>query len=264
MSQQNPSERPSERPQIVLLGASNLALSLPWILTILERGFSDPLDILMSCGHGRSYGNRSRVLVRSLTGIRDCGLWEHLSSQPGQRQVLVTDIGNDIMYGVTPQSIADWVSDCIDRCQPADGQLLITQLPLDSLERLSSWKFRLIKAVLFPRHQVSWPTVQTRIQQLAQHLKEIATAAGGQLITPKLEWYGIDPIHIRRSQRTEAWDHIFSHWTTWTRPQNTRSPSVWKCLQSWRLRPQQRQILGRTQCASQPVIDRRDQRLFMF
>lgn len=32
------------------------------------------------------------------------------------------------------------------------------------------------------------------------------------LVEPEAAWYGIDPIHFRRSIRREAWDHILSQW----------------------------------------------------
>ena len=259
-----PPDSEREAQQLVLLGASNIVLGLPWILPLLEHGFPGTVDVVTACGHGRSYGCRSRVLVRSLPGIRDCGLWEYRADQSRQPQVLITDVGNDILYGASADTIADWVSECIERCQPATGQLLITQLPLASLDRLTPLRFRLIKTLLFPRHRISWPTVQTEVKQLAEHLEDIAAASGGQLIIPPLDWYGVDPIHIRSSKRSQAWAHILSHWTAWTAPAKTRPPGCADRLRAWRLRPQHRCLLGRPRTTAQPVIHRGPFRVSMF
>ena len=264
MSHHNPNDHQQPQSQFILLGASNLVLGLPWILTHLEHGLRCSPNILAACGHGRSYGQRTSVLGRSLPGILDCGIWDHLSHHPADRHVLITDVGNDIMYGATAETIADWVRTCIDRCQPTPGQLLMTQLPFDSLARLTDRKFRLIKAVMFPRHQVTWPIVASRSQQLGECLRDIAADCGAQLIEPELAWYGFDPIHIRRVHRRRAWQHIFSHWDAWDTTQNARSPGPWKCLKSWCLRPQQRQLLGYSQLTSQPVIDRDCLKLSLF
>jgi len=264
MSHRNPSKSQREPQQLVLLGASNLTLGLPWILPLLEHGFPGTLDVVTACGHGRSYGLRSRVLARSLPGIRDCGLWEYRTGQSHRPQVLITDVGNDIMYGATAETIADWVSDCVERCQPAAGQLLITQLPLASLNRVTRLKFRLIKTLLFPRHRITWQTVQSRAEQLARHLEDIAAASDAQLIIPPLNWYGIDPIHIRSSRRPQAWAHILSHWSSWTAPAKTRPPSCRDRLGAWRLRPQHRHVLGRPRTTPQPGIDRGPFRVSMF
>jgi hypothetical protein len=39
----------------------------------------------------------------------------------------------------------------------------------------------------------------------------LGLAHGARLVEPSPSWYGMDPIHVRRSMRHEAWKHILHH-----------------------------------------------------
>src|SRR5688572_31021942 len=104
----------------ILLGASNLKISLPPLLAGLRRRAGGPVEAFIACGHGRSYGAWSRFLfVRRLPGIAGCGLWPALEASPPLRNVrrvaLLTDAGNDLVYGASPEEIAGWIGTCLDR-----------------------------------------------------------------------------------------------------------------------------------------------------
>ncbi|MEX0819484.1 MAG: hypothetical protein WD070_07815, partial [Pirellulaceae bacterium] len=91
-------EGPNRR--VVLLGASNIARSPAIVFDSARSAWGSPLDIVAATGHGRSYGMTSCVLGRTLPGILQCGLWEALATRPlVPTAALLTDIGNDILYG---------------------------------------------------------------------------------------------------------------------------------------------------------------------
>jgi hypothetical protein len=74
--------------------------------------------VLAALGLGRSYGARSRVLLRGLPGILQSGLWRQLESlPPAPTRALVTDVGNDILYGSSPEQILEWVEESVARLQ---------------------------------------------------------------------------------------------------------------------------------------------------
>ena len=108
--------------RFVLLGASNLSFGLHRVVAraaaAVAHGDGDvPLDVLVAGGFGRSFGRRSYFLWRGLPAIRSCGLWDALAEwEPGGRG-LITDVGNDILYGEEPDTILEWVTDCLDRLQ---------------------------------------------------------------------------------------------------------------------------------------------------
>jgi hypothetical protein len=194
----------------ILLGASNLRISLPFLLDHVRRRAGGPVETLAACGHGRSYGTWSRFLfVRHLPGIAGCGLWRELARRPPLPTfALVTDVGNDLLYGAGVDEIAAWVAACLDRLAPAKPEIIMTLPPLARLERLSAGQVRLAAALLFPGREVAWPALLDRARDLDARLRRLGGERGARLVEPAVDWYGRDPIHLRRRSRREAWTQI--------------------------------------------------------
>jgi hypothetical protein len=193
----------------VLLGASNLRISLPLVLDRVRRRAGGPVEALAACGHGRSWGAWSRFLyVRHLPGISRCGLWEELRSRPLLPTLaVVTDVGNDLVYGVPVEEIAGWVEACLDRLVP-ETEIVMTLLPLARLERLSQPQVRLAAGLLFPGRPAPWPALLDRARDLDGRLRRMGGERGARLVEPAAAWYGLDPIHFRRRARREVWAHV--------------------------------------------------------
>lgn len=193
----------------VLLGASNLKISLPLVLDRVRRRTGGPVEALAACGHGRSWGTWSRFLyVRHLPGIARCGLWRELQGRPPLPTLaLVTDIGNDLVYGAPVQEIAGWVEACLDRLEP-ETEIVMTLLPLARLERLSQPQVRLAAGLLFPGRPAPWPALLDRARDLDERLRRIGGERGARLVEPAAAWYGLDPIHFRRRVRREVWAYV--------------------------------------------------------
>lgn len=194
----------------ILLGASNLRTALPDVLHGLRRQAGGPLEALAACGHGRSYGSASRFLfVRRLPGIAGCGLWDALRTRPRLPGLaLITDVGNDLAYGFAPDRIASWVETCLARLASPSTTIVLTLLPLPRLERLAPWQARLALSLLFPGRSAPWPALLDRARDLDERLRGLAREHGARLVEPDPGWYGLDPIHLRRSRRREAWSRI--------------------------------------------------------
>lgn len=192
----------------ILLGASNLAVALPLVVDRLRRRAGGPVEILAACGHGRSYGMWSRFLfARGLPGISSCGLWRELDRLPPLPTVaLVTDVGNDLIYGADAATVASWVDSCLGRL--AGAETVLTLLPLPRLETLTRGQYLVARSILFPGRNVPWPRLRDEARELDARLRQIGMERGVRLVEPEVSWYGIDPIHVRRSLRREAWDCI--------------------------------------------------------
>jgi hypothetical protein len=251
-----PMKIPSTPPvnRIVLLGASNLIMSLPIVIETTRRVCGGPSEFLIAAGHGRSYGVYSRVLLRGLPGIIECGLWDELAKGPNiPTFALVTDLGNDIGYGKPPERLIEWVSGCLDRLAECDARIIVTALPLPSLEHLSPSRYRFFRTLLFPELSLSWEQVLGWVREADQALREICGERGIPLIEQRQAWYGADPVHLRWDQRPSAYLEILKPWLdpVCAAPLPVKSDfrDRWRC---WRLRPQYRCVLGVDQHHDQP------------
>jgi len=194
----------------VLLGASNLRVSLPLAVNLLRRRSGGPVEVLAACGHGRSYIAWSRYLgIRRLPGIAGCGLWQALEDRPARPTLaLLTDVGNDLIYGAEVTRIARGIETCLERLAARQARIVLTLLPLARLERLSPWEVRLAVSLLFPGRQAPWPALLERARELDEQLRRLGREHGAQIVEPEASWYGIDPIHLRRSRRREIWERL--------------------------------------------------------
>ena len=198
----------------IFLGASNLKISLPALLAGLRQRAGGPVEVLAACGHGRSYGAWSRFLfVRRLPGIIGCGLWPALEALPPRRTLsLLTDAGNDLVYGASPSEIAGWIGTCLDRLARHQAETVMTLLPLPRLEKLTLWQVRLAVSILFPGRSAPWPGLLDRARDLDDRLRRLGEQHGVRLVEPEVDWYGLDPIHLRRNVRRQVWDGVLSLW----------------------------------------------------
>ncbi len=203
-------QAPSQH-RIVLLGASNLTRGISTVIESAQNLWGSPLEICTAMGHGRSYGLNSNFLGRTLPGIVQCGLWRTLEERPKlPTAALVTDIGNDLMYGAPVAQIASWVETALDRLQRADARVVMTLLPLDSAFRLSPARFKFFAKLFFPHKQLNLADLLQKAQELHGRLETIGRSRGIALVEQQSDWYGIDPIHIRLHYWHTVWPAILA------------------------------------------------------
>ena len=199
--------------RVVLLGASNLTRGLPTVLQTARTMWRQPLEILAAAGHGRSYGQHSSCLMRSLDGITGCGLWDALSRrEPAPAAALLTDVGNDIIYGVPVPRIVEWVEVCLDRLEAAQCRVILTLLPTCNIGVVGTRRFHWLMKALYPGYYLNPRVLTERVLELDQALRRMGHARSIPTIEPRREWYGFDPIHIQGAQAPRVWREILSHW----------------------------------------------------
>ena len=197
--------------RLVLLGASNLTRGLPTALAMAgTRLGPGSIDVLVAAGHGRSYGRWSRVFVRGLPAILDCGLWPALAAAGRPSHALLTDIGNDIAYGAEPAELAGWVDACLARLTGV--RAIVTLLPVARLARLAPWQYHLFKAVIFPGRRLPFRLFHARLAEVNARLGDLAARHRASVVEPPADWYGADPIHVARDRQAAAWDAMLSAW----------------------------------------------------
>lgn len=255
--------------RVVLLGASNLTLAFPLVLEHLQAGIGGPLEVFAAYGHGRSYGNWSRVLFRELPGIAGCELWRALDDNnrpvaPPSTLGLVTDVGNDLLYGAEPAQIAEWVTQCLGRLAEQQAEIVLTLLPLASIKRLSPLRYHLTRMLFFPGRGTAWNEMLARARELNNQVAELGRSYGAHLIEQPLDWYGFDPIHIRPTRRADAWRQICSGWGSFDQTAQTAAPKLGARLVAHTRRPAVRRLFGRGRRAPQPALERAGARVWLY
>jgi hypothetical protein len=247
------------RARVVLLGASNLTRAFPLVVGELRARRTGPLEILCAHGRGRSYGTSSRFLGRELPGILECGLWRALERRDSARiDALLTDIGNDIMYGAEVTTILGWIDQCLARLAVRGARIAVARLPLAAIQQLSRAHFEIVRAIFFPTRRIEFDVVLERASELDLRLSALAKERGAALIEPASDWYGLDPIHIRRTARREAWAHMLSTCEVAAATSTRARLSLGDRIDLLRCRPEQLRLFGMGFRAEQPSASLQD------
>jgi hypothetical protein len=248
-------EPPTNEPRrrVVLLGASNLTRGISTAVETAQIIWNEPLSVLVAAGHGRSYGMTTSVMGRKLPGILECGLWRDLAAAPpGPTAVLLTDIGNDLIYGSSVETIYRWVETCLDRLSESNATAIMTGLPLEGLKSRPRWQFNVLKQLFFPSRELRFEAVIERAYQLDERMEQLAKERNISRIVPQRAWYGWDPIHIKMRYWGVAWQKILSPWSN----SENFFPLAQGSLRRWiylrKLRPAERVFWGHTQLQTQP------------
>jgi hypothetical protein len=169
---------------------------------------------------------------------------------------LITDIGNDVMYGATPQQIIDWISDSVDRlAQMNTPRINITALPTASIQRVTPWQFAIVKALLFPTRDITFEQAVSRALE-TQHLlerfvRESSHANRLKMIQHERDWYGFDPIHIKWKHWPMAWARFLARDDDEARIRAGRSFNRWRRLRLHM--PAEYEFLGLARTRRQPL-----------
>ena len=227
-----------DRGRVVALGASNLTRGFQTVVATARTAWGPDVQVVAALGHGRSYGADSSFVVRRLPAILQSAIWQHLESTPAvPTRALVTDIGNDIVYGFSPAQILAWVDEALTRLARVSDDVVLTDLPMDNIRRLSPGHFRLVRAVFFPSCRLSFEDVVATAEQVNAGLAELAAAHRARFLHLRPSWYGIDPIHIRPSLWRTAWQEILG--ISCPAP-----PSRIEALRLYAMRPERQWLFG--------------------
>lgn len=200
---------PADVGRIIALGASNLTRGFRTVVATARAAWGPGVEVLAALGHGRSYGAPSRLFFRTVPGILESGLWRELASRTQMpTRGLVTDVGNDILYGFSAGQTLAWVAEALGRLRRVTADLVVTDLPLASIRRLSRPKFLVFRSILVPSCRLSLAQVLETAERVNAGLAELSAAHGATFIRLDPAWYGFDPIHIRPSLWRPAWQQI--------------------------------------------------------
>ena len=140
----------SEVTRVVALGASNLSLGIQTAISTARGAWGPGVEVLLANGYGRSYGASSSIAGRTLPGILQSGLWRELARlDRAATRAIIMDVGNDIAYGVLPAEILERAEEGAARLLAHTSDVTITDLPVESVKRLSPAKFLFFRTLFF-------------------------------------------------------------------------------------------------------------------
>jgi hypothetical protein len=197
--------------RLVVLGASNVARGIRNIVLIARGLEQKPVEVVTAMGHGRAYGVSTWAPFRRLPAIIECGLWPALAQHNHlPTRVLVTDIGNDLVFGQSPAMLMANVRSCVDRLRSHSTHIMLTTPPVESIRQLSPWKFQLFRRLLFPKATITLSEAQHNAESLHELIQRYCESEDLKLYRVPMKWYGFDPIHIRSTQQHQAWNDLLS------------------------------------------------------
>lgn len=235
--------------RVVALGASNLTRGFRTVVAAAREAWGPDVEVLAALGHGRSYGGESRVLGRVLPGILQSGLWSELARRPAApTHAVLTDVGNDVAYGHGAERTLAWVEECLDRLAPCAREVTVTDLPMASLRRLSPLRYLAFRTVLVPSCRLPLARVLDEAQRVSDGLVALAARRSLRLVRLRPEWYGFDPIHVRRRQWRAAWREILlgeEAVRASAAESVTRAAALAETVRLYAMAPERSRVLGR-------------------
>jgi hypothetical protein len=257
-------ELTAPRTQVVVLGASNVARGLARLAATARARSSGPIDLYVAAGHGRAYGVSSRVWARRLPSILASGLWRALDrGQVEKPLALLTDVGNELLYGLGVAAVAGAVKEASRRLAGRGARLAITGLPLASISGVGAVRYSLLRTLYVPGCPLTLDALKEAAQWLDEELRALSAELGATFIEQRCDWYGLDAIHLKRPRLDELWS---SAGDAWGLPAAQRTPRA--TLAEWaRLgaRAPEVRSLGRVmRYTRQPTIDREALRLWLY
>jgi len=245
-------QRPGSEPpaaRVCLLGASNLTRGFRSAVRVARGNLGGPLEIFAALGRGRSYGTPSSFLGRELPGIGECGLWPALGRAGAERALptfgLISDVGNDVAFGVPSPLLLEWIARGADRLAESEAHTTLVGPPLESVRGVSLGAFRFWSRLFFPGRGLDREHLLGTLEEVDGGLRELCAARGLVFVEPAADWYGVDPIHVRHGAQERAWRAILASWgQPETPPWSGRVPLP---------APLERRLLGLTLRRDQPA-----------
>lgn len=247
------------RPRIVLLGASNLTRGVSTVVETARMLVGRPVDFYIALGHGRSLGTHSTVLGRRLPGMLESGLWAALDDDSARpTYALLTDIGNDVMYGAQPGQVAQWAESMLDRLGRMNARTVLTGLPMENILGLGRMKYRIARTILFPGRPMPYDEAMDRVRDLNKRVAALGSRPDVAYVRTRPQWYGIDGIHIRMKRWTDAWGEMLAPWNDENQQSVRVRGSIKRCLHLRLMAPQRRWFFGIERRQTQPAGTLRD------
>jgi hypothetical protein len=195
----------------VFLGASNLARGYGALAHCLIRGLApQPVEILHAMGPGRGYCAQGGIFNITYPPIGSSGILKSASEGKEQaRQViaLITDIGNDIMYGVPVHEIIACLDTLMQQLNAIGAEVFVHPIPLEFSKDVSERQFRILKSIFYPHSGIDYHKAKEAVDAINHFLRDKAGERIHLLPSAK-DFCGVDKIHYSIFRSHKVWSGV--------------------------------------------------------
>ena len=204
----------SDSPIVFLLmGASNLARGYSMLTHHLSECLKkNKTEFLNALGPGRGFCTRGGIFNITYSPIQDSQVIESAekkSKEALHTVVLFTDIGNDLMYGVSADTLIASLDIMIDEILKWDADIFLTSIHVNLKKDISPTIFLVLRFLLYPSSKANYEEMDLSIHQINDYLEDkVSENQRMHLITGLEAFAGLDKIHYSLLKTHAAWSAV--------------------------------------------------------
>jgi hypothetical protein len=195
----------------VLLGASNLARGYSALTHHISQNISAG-EFLNALGPGRGYCARGGLFNFTYSPIGECSVMKSakIYAERGFRiTVLLTDIGNDIMYGVPESSLTQSLDTLIENSLQMNAEVFLTSIHVDVSKDMGKTSFKLFKSIFYPNSSVTFDQAVSAVKKVNHYLAEKSLQNERvHLVSGLGAFCGMDKIHYDLFKSHLVWSRV--------------------------------------------------------
>ena len=208
-------EEPFPDPPILflLMGASNLARGYSMLTQHLSECLGkNKTEFLNALGPGRGFCARGGIFNITYSPIKDCRIIESAEKKSKEALLtvaLITDIGNDLMYGVSADTLIASLDLMIDEILKWDAEIFLTPIHINPKKDISPTIFFVLRFLLYPSSKVNYDELDLFVLKINDYLEEKVQRNEKMHLIIGLEAFaGLDRIHYSLFKTHAAWSTI--------------------------------------------------------
>ena len=169
-------------------------------------------EFLNALGPGRGFCARGGIFNITYSPIQDCQIiesGEKKSKEALRTVVLITDIGNDLLYGVSADTLIASLDIMIDEILKWDADIFLTSIHVNLKKDVSPTIFLVLRSLLYPSSKVNYEEMDLSIFKVNDYLEEkVRKNETIHLITGLEAFAGLDKIHYSLFKTHAAWSAV--------------------------------------------------------
>ena len=195
----------------LLLGASNLARGYSMLTQHLSQ-CREKTEFLNALGPGRGFCSRGGMFNFTYSPIltsRVIESAEKKSKHAFHTAVLITDIGNDLMYGVSAKTLITSLDSIIDRMLGWNANIFLTSIHVNLKKDVAPTTFLLLRFLFYPGSKITFEEAGLYVTKVNRYLEEKSRINERvHLITGMETFVGLDKIHFSLLKAHSAWSKV--------------------------------------------------------